>query len=102
MTRAALKISPGRWDKTTPKPKDRFFGQDILGTHQGPRLWASLTPNLGMSRTETLCTVPLPGKSQRAKTQRAKTLENFSEEKCSQKIFQKISQKIEDITFAGL
>ena len=36
---------------------------------------------------------------QRVKTQRVETSENFAEEKCSQKIFQKISQNIEDITF---
>ena len=42
--------------------------------------------------------LPLSRKSQRVKTQRATTSENFAE-KCSQKIVQKISQKIEDITF---
>ena len=42
------------------------------------------------------------GKSQRVKTQRVKTSENFAEENVFlQKIFQKISQKIEDIPFTG-
>ena len=34
---------------------------------------------------------PFFGKSDRAKTQKANISENFAEEKCSQKIFQKIS-----------
>ena len=37
----------------------------------------------------------------RVKTQRVKTSKNSAEEKCSQMIFQKISQTIEDITFTG-
>ena len=38
-------------------------------------------------------------KSKRVKTQRVKTSETSRKKKCSQKIFQKISQKIEDIIF---
>ena len=40
-------------------------------------------------------------KSQRVKTQRVKLLKTSRKKKCLQKIFQKISQKIEDITFIG-
>ena len=48
------------------------------------------------------CTAPCIGKSQRIKTQRVKLQKTSRNKKrCSQKIFQKISQKIEDITFTG-
>ena len=41
------------------------------------------------------------GKSQRVKNAKRKLLKTSRKKKCSQKIFQKISQKIEDITFTG-
>ena len=52
-------------------------------------------PKIKKNPPTSFCRSARRRKSQRVKTQRVKTSENFAEEnKCSQKIFQKISQKM--------
>ena len=80
--------------------RGRLTGNKGISLKNGVQSWVSFASKvLGAALTY----VPaLSGKSQRVKTQRVKTSENFAEEKKgSQKIFQKIFQKIEDISFAG-
>ena len=64
-----------------------------------PHVPKSVLKSSKLSLTTGFPSAPTSRKEPEGKTQRVKTSENFAEEKSSQRIFQKIPQKIEEITF---